>query len=130
MRSKVFIVEGFNKLLDLPEGVDPSWPVYNAPRPLYGTETWQDDFRHGIFYAAIDPDDLDAELMLNNTLANVGHLVVHVTDEEVEAYAEKLSDELMIDRKDYDREMFIRSMIHGLIQEDEESLNERQGERD
>lgn len=35
-----------------PDGVDPSWPVVNAPRPLAGEVTWDGEFRHGLFYAA------------------------------------------------------------------------------
>lgn len=33
------------------------WIVFNAPRPLFGTECWQGQFRHGVFYAAINPSD-------------------------------------------------------------------------
>lgn len=36
-----------------PEG----WEVHNAPRPLVGNIQWEGEFRHGIFYAAIDPAD-------------------------------------------------------------------------
>jgi hypothetical protein len=44
------------------------WEIYNAPRPLYGSRdnsgpyTWQGEFISGVFYAAIDPDDPDAEM--------------------------------------------------------------------
>ena len=33
------------------------WPIFNAPRPLYGDPTWTGDFIHGIFYATVDPTD-------------------------------------------------------------------------
>lgn len=36
-----------------PEG----WEVWNAPRPMRGTLNFVEDFRHGIFYGAIDPAD-------------------------------------------------------------------------
>lgn len=40
-----------------PADIPQEWPIHNAPRPLYGQKTWQGDFVHGIFYAAIDPAD-------------------------------------------------------------------------
>jgi hypothetical protein len=50
--------DGFNCYVTLsnrPANVPPGWAIWNAPRPIYGDLTWQGDFRHGIFYAAIDP---------------------------------------------------------------------------
>lgn len=38
-----------------PADIPQDWPIHNAPRPLYGTKTWEGDFIHGRFYAAIDP---------------------------------------------------------------------------
>ncbi len=38
-------------------GIPTGWPIYNAPRPLYGDPTWTGDFIHGIFYATVDPSD-------------------------------------------------------------------------
>lgn len=37
---------------DGPDDLDPSWVVWNAPRPLYGEREWQGAFRAGVFYAA------------------------------------------------------------------------------
>lgn len=52
--------------------IPPEWIIYNAPRPLYGSPgreylgatrlCWQGDFVAGVFYAAVDPQDLDAAL--------------------------------------------------------------------
>lgn len=53
---------------EAPEG----WEIYNAPRPLYGTIrktpekwypalTWTGEFVSGLFYAAVDPNDPDAD---------------------------------------------------------------------
>ncbi len=41
-----------------PTHIPTGWPIFNAPRPLYEEPTWTGDFIHGIFYAAVDPDDL------------------------------------------------------------------------
>jgi hypothetical protein len=38
---------------DGPADLDPAWLIVNAPRPLLGDRTWQGQFRHGIFYAAM-----------------------------------------------------------------------------
>ncbi len=42
-----------------PDGqeIPDNYIIFNAPRPLYGQITWQGEFKHGIFYAALDPDD-------------------------------------------------------------------------
>lgn len=46
-----------------PDGtpIPPDWPIHNAPRPLYGTLTWQQPqapFRaFGWFFAVTDPTD-------------------------------------------------------------------------
>ena len=37
----------------IPEG----WPIFNAPRPLYGEPTWEGRFIHGVFYATLDPTE-------------------------------------------------------------------------
>lgn len=39
-----------------PTKVPASWPIFNAPRPIPGDENWQGDFRHGIYYSAVDPN--------------------------------------------------------------------------
>jgi hypothetical protein len=38
---------------DGPAGLDPTWLIANAPRPLSGERTWQAAFRHGVLYAAM-----------------------------------------------------------------------------
>lgn len=51
-----------------PQEAPKGWEIYNAPRPLFGTRdgdkvyTWEGEFISGIFYAAINPDDPDAEM--------------------------------------------------------------------
>jgi len=41
-----------------------SWLIFNAPRPLLGHQEWQGDFRHGVFYAAINPEDTGSYRMI------------------------------------------------------------------
>jgi hypothetical protein len=51
-----------------PKEAPENWEIYNAPRPLFGTRednkvyTWEGEFISGIFYAAINPDDPDANM--------------------------------------------------------------------
>ena len=39
-----------------PMNIPENWTILNAPRPIPGNMTWQGDFRHGIFYSAMNPD--------------------------------------------------------------------------
>jgi hypothetical protein len=55
-------IVNFNK----PPEAPPGWEVYNAPRPLFGTRIWQGDFISGVFYAAIDPNDPEADRLREN----------------------------------------------------------------
>lgn len=71
------------------------WEVYNAPRPLFGTKTWQGDFICGIFYAAVDPADEYADSWRFENTRNDARLLTFVTREEamaeaLEYYREKL----------------------------------------
>lgn len=63
MRTRKIV--NFSRPKEAPEG----WEIYNAPRPLFGTQnsdgkvhTWEGEFISGIFYAAINPDDTDADM--------------------------------------------------------------------
>lgn len=38
-----------------PVGMPEEWRIFNAPRPLWGTETWSGEFCKGVLYAAIQP---------------------------------------------------------------------------
>jgi hypothetical protein len=57
-------VVNFPRPKEAPKG----WEIYNAPRPLFGTRennkvyTREGEFISGIFYAAINPDDPDANM--------------------------------------------------------------------
>jgi hypothetical protein len=55
---------------DRPDNIPADWVIFNAPRPLIGTKTWEGDFNHGRFYAAINPKDefADQNIVENNKL--------------------------------------------------------------
>ncbi len=66
-----------------PDDVPEAWPIFNAPRPLYGHKEWQGLFEHGIFYAAVDPDEYGAEGFVKRNVSLDGWLVEYWTKEGV-----------------------------------------------
>jgi hypothetical protein len=78
----------FEEIRDMPRPEDadappPHWRIYNAARPLPGSIEWTGEFLHGVFYAAIDPDDDRADWMEERCLSLDGHLVTFVPKDEV-----------------------------------------------
>ena len=45
----------FKTFDERPADISAGWIIMNAPRPLAGDKCWDGEFRHGIFYAAINP---------------------------------------------------------------------------
>jgi hypothetical protein len=72
--------------LDRPANVPREWPVYNAPRPLPGTATWESDWRRGRHFAAIDPVDERKDEMLRDIEALDGWQVVEVVPADFMAW--------------------------------------------
>lgn len=77
-----------------PTEAAPGWEIYNAPRPLFGTRVWQGDFISGVFYAAVDPNDPDANRFRENNKNLDATLLEFVTrqsviDEMVQYYHDK-----------------------------------------
>jgi hypothetical protein len=62
--------------------------VWNAPRPLYGSELfgmdWSGPFRHGRFYSAVDPADPYAEIWERKNVELDAYPVGLITNEEIE----------------------------------------------
>lgn len=73
---------------EAPEG---AW-IFNAPRPLYGAVTWQGEFVHGIFYAAILPADDYAENFIRQNVSLDGWVLCYFSKED----ARKQATESMI----------------------------------
>jgi len=88
---RVFLIEGTSReKIPHPPARDPfpaNWRVFNAARPIPGTETWTGDFLHGIFYAAIDPQDPDADMWEKRCIELDGHLLVPIPRDEVMRWA-------------------------------------------
>jgi hypothetical protein len=54
--QKLYVVRTDLRPADVPD----DWVIFNAPRPMYGSMTWQGDWCRGIYYAAVDPAEPEA----------------------------------------------------------------------
>lgn len=70
------------RIADRPTDIPQNWPIHNAPRPLYGQKTWQGDFVHGVFYAAIDPTDKDSDWRIKSNEALDAYELIFMTREQ------------------------------------------------
>lgn len=59
------------------------WVICNAPRPLVGHDAWIGPFVSGIYYAAIDPETLEAARRLESNRRDDACELVYVTDAEM-----------------------------------------------
>ncbi|MFC1975061.1 hypothetical protein ACFLXQ_01525 [Chloroflexota bacterium] len=102
---------------EAPEG----WIIQNAPRPLYGHETWEGDFICGVFFAAINPDMENCDNLKTFNEEN-GAVVLQFVSEETavqegfDYYAEKfpkIFKEVCLDLNDPEtREKMIRGWLN------------------
>jgi hypothetical protein len=116
MTDKVFYIQGYNTPDDkVFEYLDNGYTVYNAPRPLLGHELWQGDFRHGIFYAAVAPDDLDefgdAPTFHKRNRELDGYTCEIITKEAVMAYGVKVAEEYNRNLADFEYDDIVKSFV-------------------
>ena len=98
------------RLLDpRPEDVPPNFAVFNAPRPLIGAKTWSGDFRHGIFYAAIDLTLPGAERCIRDNVSLDGWLCEYITRTDVEKWGRERASILKIRYEDHSYETWEES---------------------
>jgi hypothetical protein len=90
------------RLLDpRPEYVPLDHPIFNAPRPLIGYKCWQGQFRHGIFYAAIDIAVPGAESCIRDNVSLDGWLCEYITSHDVEKWGREKAAILKIRYEDH-----------------------------
>ena len=77
-----------------PDNVPGGWIVFNAPRPIAGDIEWKGEFRHGVFFAAIDPAGERAKWMVDNNKGLDAWPVVYKSKESIKAEAIKRIKEL------------------------------------
>lgn len=101
MNDKIFTVQ--QVIGERPSHVPSGWVIFNAPRPLYGKD-WKGDFRHGVFYAAVDPNDpMQAGFIEENRRLD-GWMIEYITKEHVWEYGRKLAKEYNVPITDFDFE--------------------------
>ena len=77
-----------------PTHIHASWPIFNAPRPLYGEPIWTGDFIHGIFYATVNPaDNCGTEFIQRNADLDAWELIWVSEEEAVVEAMQRLTDE-------------------------------------
>lgn len=65
-----------------PQNVPADWPIYSAPRPLYGDMEWRDGGGAGFFYVAVNPTGERAAWMNEQNARNGAELFIYVGEEE------------------------------------------------
>jgi len=116
MSDRVLYIEGFHEIPDkVREYLDKGWTVYNAPRPIYGHEQWQGDFRHGVFFAAVAPTDDPADefndapaFHRRNQELDASECMI-VSREQVMAYGEEQAQRHGISLADFSYEDIVES---------------------
>ncbi|MBU1747582.1 MAG: hypothetical protein KKA73_07830 [Chloroflexi bacterium] len=89
--------------------VGADWPIYNAPRPLCGTVTWErTGCGAGRFFAAIDPADPYAPAFTRRCAQDDAFLLVFATQEEVETWARAYCQSCGVDPDEYAADEFAR----------------------
>lgn len=116
MTNKVLYIEGFNEIPDeIRDYLERGWTVYNAPRPIMGHKLWQGEFRHGIFYAAVAPDELDefgdAPTFHKHNQENDGHTCEIITEEAVMVYGAKMAEKYNLILAEVDYEDIVQSFL-------------------
>lgn len=117
----VFFVEGFHQDpreraqhegLEIPA----DWTVWNAARPLYGHEQWTGEFRHGLFYAAIDPCGESHQYFTVRNHELDGWICQWVTQEEVfqtvRSYYETRFPDQTVNWDNFEYTDFVNSFFH------------------
>ncbi len=98
--QRVLFVEGVSE--DRPADVPQDWMIRNASRPLPGHKEWVGDFRHGIFFSAVDPEADDAERLTERCKSLDGWLCVWRTRQDVEDYVHEMAKERGLDHGFFD----------------------------
>lgn len=70
-----------------PAEIEPTWRIFNAPRPLYGDKLWRGDFIKGVFYAAVNPAGPDADVKVELNASLDADELVYVTEDMLVAVA-------------------------------------------
>lgn len=92
--------------------------TFNAPRPLVGTDhgniasEWQGDFRHGIYYARVDPTSQVAWNCIKSNLEQDGWLLQFVTNRQIQDWAKGFCAAHCLNYEDADPQAVLGSFRH------------------
>lgn len=84
-----------------PADIPADWLIFNAPRPLYGQE-FVGEFKHGILYAALDPNDDHAAQFIYENQRNDGWLIQYIDQSVVDAWAAQYAKDNDFDLSEFD----------------------------
>uniref|UniRef100_A0A6M3L5N4 Uncharacterized protein n=1 Tax=viral metagenome TaxID=1070528 RepID=A0A6M3L5N4_9ZZZZ len=89
------------------------WPIFNAPRPIYGVETWEGDFHHGRFYAAVDLDDSLAAMVINENIVNDAWVCEYITKAHAIEWAKEYYSKMSkINLDDFEPQDLVEVYLH------------------
>ena len=114
--DKVLFIEGFHEIPQVIRGyLENGWTVYNAPRPIMGHKTWQGDFRHGVFYAAVAPegdpvDEFgDTPEFHKRNRQNDGHVCQIVSKADIMEYGKQVAAKYRVDLAEFEYDDIVSS---------------------
>jgi hypothetical protein len=85
------------------KGFSPTWTIWNAPRPLYGTTIWQGKFLAGMFWGAINTESEWADWQRVENIGLAASLVKFVPMDEAKrvVQASRVTEGYSIDDMDW-----------------------------
>jgi hypothetical protein len=90
-----------------PADVPLNFLIFNAPRPLIGSKQWIGDFRHGVFYAAVDITLPRAERCIRDNVSLDGWLCEYITRADIEKWGNERAASLGIRYEDHPYEVWV-----------------------
>ena len=92
-----------------PEDIPANWTIWNAVRPLWGHKVWEGEWCRGRHYAAIDPDEINAEYLTKENLSLDGHPCRWVAVAEIWEWARAYYAKFGVDPDEFDEDDVIRA---------------------
>lgn len=94
----------FKKLASVKPEIPTNWIIFNALTPIWGHKTWRGDFIHGSFYAAINPNENQAEYMINENISFGAWVIEYITMKDIDEWIINHAAEIGIDPSEFDLE--------------------------
>jgi hypothetical protein len=86
-----------------PADIEASWIIFNAPRPIYGHKDWKGEFKEGVFYAAVNPNDgAYSEMYIKENLLLHAVICNYVTETDIQNWILAFCKAEGVDANDFD----------------------------